>query len=102
MSTNEPERPKIVAGIDGSPSSLAALEWAARQADLTGSALVVVAPGRCRAPTPPPALLPVSSVALRPDLLRFRRSTPPGVHQAELSGARSWLPLRRRARGLSE
>ena len=43
MVTNEPERPRIVAGIDGSPSSLAALEWAARQADLTGSALVVVA-----------------------------------------------------------
>ena len=42
MGTNEPDRPKIVAGIDGSPSSLAALEWAARQADLTGSALVVV------------------------------------------------------------
>ena len=43
MVTNEPERPRIVAGIDGSPSSLAALEWAARQADLTRSALVVVA-----------------------------------------------------------
>ena len=42
MGTNEPDRPKIVAGIDGSPSSFAALEWAARQADLTGSALVVV------------------------------------------------------------
>jgi nucleotide-binding universal stress UspA family protein len=43
MGTNEPDRPTIVAGIDGSPPSLAALEWAARQADLTGSALVVVA-----------------------------------------------------------
>ena len=42
MGTNEPDRPRIVAGIDGSASSLAALEWAARQADLTGSALVVV------------------------------------------------------------
>ena len=42
MGTNEPDGPKIVAGIDGSPSSLAALEWAARQADLTGSDLVVV------------------------------------------------------------
>jgi nucleotide-binding universal stress UspA family protein len=43
MATNESDTPTIVAGIDGSPSSLAALEWAARQADLTGSALVVVA-----------------------------------------------------------
>jgi nucleotide-binding universal stress UspA family protein len=43
MGTNAPERPRIVAGVDGSPSSLAALEWAARQSDLTGSALVVVA-----------------------------------------------------------
>jgi hypothetical protein len=43
MGTNEPDRPTIVAGIDGSPSSLAALEWAARQADLPGSALVVAA-----------------------------------------------------------
>jgi nucleotide-binding universal stress UspA family protein len=42
MGTNEPDRPKIVAGIAGSPSSLAALEWAARQADLTRSDLVVV------------------------------------------------------------
>ncbi len=33
---------RIVAGIDGSPSSLLALEWAARQADLTGSDLEVV------------------------------------------------------------
>jgi nucleotide-binding universal stress UspA family protein len=46
MGTNEPDGPTIVAGIDGSPSSLAALEWAARQADLTGSALVVVAAWR--------------------------------------------------------
>jgi hypothetical protein len=42
MGTNESDRPKIVAGIDGSASSFAALEWAARQADLTGSALAVV------------------------------------------------------------
>ncbi|HXB14717.1 MAG TPA: universal stress protein [Solirubrobacteraceae bacterium] len=46
MGATEPPRPGIVAGIDGSPSSLAALEWAARQADLTGSALVVVAAWR--------------------------------------------------------
>jgi nucleotide-binding universal stress UspA family protein len=46
MGANGPDRPGIVAGIDGSPSSLAALEWAARQADLTGSALLVVAAWR--------------------------------------------------------
>jgi nucleotide-binding universal stress UspA family protein len=33
----------IVVGLDGSPSSLAALDWAARQADLTGSSLLVIA-----------------------------------------------------------
>jgi nucleotide-binding universal stress UspA family protein len=43
MGTNAPDQPTIVAGIDGSLSSLAALEWAAWQADLTGSALVLVA-----------------------------------------------------------
>ena len=30
---------RIVVGIDGSPTSLRALEWAARQAELTGSVL---------------------------------------------------------------
>ena len=33
---------RIVVGIDGSPSSLDALAWAARQADLTGSSLEIV------------------------------------------------------------
>jgi nucleotide-binding universal stress UspA family protein len=33
---------RIVAGIDGSVSSLQALEWAARQAELTGATLEVV------------------------------------------------------------
>ncbi len=33
---------KIVAGIDGSVPSMHALEWAARQAELTGAALEVV------------------------------------------------------------
>jgi nucleotide-binding universal stress UspA family protein len=37
-----PGKGRIVVGIDGSPSSLDALSWAARQADLTGSALEVV------------------------------------------------------------
>jgi len=37
-----PGRGRIVVGVDGSPSSLAALSWAARQADLTGSTLEIV------------------------------------------------------------
>ena len=33
---------RIVVGIDGSPSSIAALEWAAKQAELTGASLEVL------------------------------------------------------------
>jgi nucleotide-binding universal stress UspA family protein len=33
---------RIVAGVDGSPSSLAALRWAIRQAELTGSSVDAV------------------------------------------------------------
>ena len=33
---------RIVVGIDGSPSSVAALNWALRQADLTGSTLEAI------------------------------------------------------------
>ena len=33
---------RIVVGVDGSASSLSALEWAARQAELTGCALEVL------------------------------------------------------------
>jgi nucleotide-binding universal stress UspA family protein len=34
--------PRIVAGVDGSPSSLSALRWAVRQAALTGAAVDAV------------------------------------------------------------
>lgn len=33
---------RIVVGLDGSPSSLAALSWAARQGDLTGNTLEIL------------------------------------------------------------
>jgi nucleotide-binding universal stress UspA family protein len=42
MSSHDGSAQRIVVGIDGSPSSLAALEWAARQAEFTGSALEVM------------------------------------------------------------
>jgi nucleotide-binding universal stress UspA family protein len=34
--------PRIVAGVDGSPSSISALRWAVRQAGLTGAAVEAV------------------------------------------------------------
>jgi len=40
--TDAPTSGRIVVGIDGSSPSLDALDWAARQADLTGSSLEVV------------------------------------------------------------
>ncbi len=40
--TSAPGARRIVVGVDGSVSSLAALAWAARQAELTDSALEVV------------------------------------------------------------
>jgi nucleotide-binding universal stress UspA family protein len=39
---NEPEQPRIVVGVDGSPTSLEALEWAVREARLRGATLEVV------------------------------------------------------------
>jgi nucleotide-binding universal stress UspA family protein len=39
----EPNTGVIVAGVDGSDSSLEALRWAARQAEVTGAALEVLA-----------------------------------------------------------
>jgi Universal stress protein family len=43
MSEQEhPTGPRIVAGIDGSPSSLSALRWAIRQAALTGATVDAV------------------------------------------------------------
>jgi nucleotide-binding universal stress UspA family protein len=38
----EGQRPRIVAGLDGSPSSVAALRWAVRQAGLTGGSVDAV------------------------------------------------------------
>lgn len=40
--TNEPGKPRIVVGVDGSPTSLEALEWAVREARLRGATLEVV------------------------------------------------------------
>jgi nucleotide-binding universal stress UspA family protein len=43
VATSDPKRKqRVVAGIDGSTSSIEALEWAARQAHLTGSTLEVI------------------------------------------------------------
>ena len=42
MSTNAPTDHRIVAALDGSQSSIAALEWAASQAELTGAGLEVL------------------------------------------------------------
>jgi nucleotide-binding universal stress UspA family protein len=36
MSASQSGTPRIVAGVDGSPASLAALRWAVRQAEVTG------------------------------------------------------------------
>jgi nucleotide-binding universal stress UspA family protein len=41
-STQAEPNHRIVVGIDGSPSSVDALEWAARQAEMTGSTLEAV------------------------------------------------------------
>jgi nucleotide-binding universal stress UspA family protein len=40
--SQEGRRPRIVAGVDGSPSSIEALRWAIRQAELTGATVDAV------------------------------------------------------------
>ena len=42
MTGNSGTAPRIVAGVDGSESSLAALRWAVRQAELTGATVEAV------------------------------------------------------------
>jgi nucleotide-binding universal stress UspA family protein len=42
MTGNRGSAPRIVAGVDGSESSLAALRWAVRQAELTGATVEAV------------------------------------------------------------
>jgi nucleotide-binding universal stress UspA family protein len=42
MTERDERSHRIVVGIDGSPSSIAALEWAANQAELTGASLEVL------------------------------------------------------------
>ena len=42
MTGNSGTAPRIVAGVDGSESSLAALRWAVRQAELTGASVEAV------------------------------------------------------------
>jgi hypothetical protein len=42
MTGNTGTTRRIVAGVDGSASSLAALRWAVRQAELTGAAVEAV------------------------------------------------------------
>ncbi len=42
MSEHDGTSPRIVVGVDGSPSSLTALQWAVRQAGLTGGSVKAV------------------------------------------------------------
>jgi nucleotide-binding universal stress UspA family protein len=46
MSEDDREGSRIVVGVDGSPSSVTALRWAVRQAELTGSEVLAVSAWR--------------------------------------------------------
>ena len=50
---------RVVVGVDGSVGSLAALRWAARQAEVTGSSLVAVTTWEVPVAAYGPVLLPV-------------------------------------------
>jgi nucleotide-binding universal stress UspA family protein len=61
MSERDGSVPRIVAGVDGSPSSLAALHWAVRQAGLTGGTVEVVIAWRYPAAATGYAWVPIAA-----------------------------------------
>ena len=86
MTSDGSDVPRIVVGFDGSASAAKAVEWAARQAELTGSVLDVVTawewPNTYGSPLPLPEgfdpRTDASSIAA--DAERIVRDTHPSVH----------------------